>query len=181
MIIRRGCRLTGQYQSVYPPAHSDTYVKATSKATTDYWPYFATDPAKSVIGAESSNSWNGSSGSITNQRFHIDLGSMKVIGRIYYENHHNSGADTNIGAKNFILQGSNSATAFATLTYATDTDWTQITTGQFEQHVAANQADPKYILVPPHQAYRYFAIKIANNWGNGTWLGYRRVELQEMI
>ena len=180
MIIRRGCRLTGQYQSVYPPVHNGTYVKATTNVTT-YYPYNATNPAKSLTGTDEGNSWNSASGSKTNQRFHIDLGSMKVIGRIYYENHHKSGADTNIGAKNFILQGSNSATAFAELTYATDTNWTQITTGQFAQHVAANQADPKYILVPPHQAYRYFAIKIADNWGNSSYVGYRRIELQEMI
>lgn len=181
MIVRRFRSFTGRYQSVYPSAHNDTYVKATTKYSTHYWPYFSTDPAKSVINGDSDNAWSSTYGTVTNQRFHIDLGAMKVIGRIYYENAHNSGGDTNSGIKNFILQGSNSAAAFADLTYSTDTDWTQITIGQFTKHIAANQADPKYIIVPPHQAYRYFAIKIADNWGSSYYMGHRRVELQLMI
>lgn len=179
MIIRRIGGFSGQFRSVYPPAQSDTYVKATSKYSTSYWPYYATDPTKSLTGGQSGNQWLANSG--TNQRFHVDVGVMKVIGRIYYENGHDSGNYTTDGCKNFILQGSNDPAAFAELTYATDTGWTQIMTGQFARHVAANQADPQYILVPPHQAYRYFAFKIADDWGGSYDMRMRRIVLQEMI
>jgi hypothetical protein len=167
------------YTLVYPPAHSDTYVKSTSKFSTDFWPYYATDPAKSLTGSWIGNQWISANGSPSNQRFHIDLGSAKVIRRIYYENCHNSGGNTNNGAKNFTLWGSNTAGAFAELTYGTNTNWTQIGGArQFDQHVAADQADPKYITVDSAVAYRYYALKISDNWGAADFMSLRRLVLQ---
>jgi hypothetical protein len=181
MIIRRINCLRGEYQSIYPPAYSSTYVKATSRfGTTEFWEYFACDPSKSLTGTRSYNSWEASNE--TNQRFHIDLGEMKLINRVYYENFHDIGTLLDRGAKNFTMWGSNSATAFAELTYAIDTDWTQITTNvtQFEQHVALDQSDPHYIISSPISAYRYYAFKIADAW-EGSYMGLRRIELQEML
>ncbi len=183
MIIRRVGGLRGEYQSIYPPAQSDTYVKATTKYNTSYWPYYATDPKKSLTGTHTGNSWVTTSGNVTNQRFHIDLGSAKLISRIYYENNHSEGDYTDRGVKNFTFWGSNSATAFAELTYGTDTDWTQITTSptQGVEHVALDQADPHYVYVTLSGAYRYYAFKFADNWGAVTFMGVRRIELQEMV
>ncbi len=165
------------YISQYPPAHNDTYVKATTRINTALEPFFATDPAKSLIGAQDNNAWMASTNS--NQRFHIDLGSAKIIEKIYYENTHVSGANTSIGAKSYILQGSNSNADFIDLVYANDGTWTTIQSGlQFDQHIASNIADPKYQTIINSTAYRYYAIKIADNWGNGTFLGLRRIELQ---
>jgi hypothetical protein len=168
------------YTSQYPPAHTDTYVKATSKYSTFYWPYYATDPTKSVLGTISGTTWASAGYSITNQRFHIDLGEAKVIKRIYYENYHDSGSYSNAGVKNFTFWGSNTADAFADLVYGDDTNWTQLTTSAslFDQHVAANQADPKYITVTNTTAYRYYAFKFADDWGNTSNMGVRRIELQ---
>lgn len=165
------------YSSVYPPAQSDTYVKATTKWSESYWPYFATDPTKSLIGSRLENSWLANT--TTNQRFHIDLGSAKVIKRIYYENYHNYGDLTTMGVENFTFWGSNIAASFNNLTYSTDTGWTQLTTSQstFDQHVALDQADPKYITVTNTTAYRYYAFKFADNYGS-TSMGVRRIELQ---
>ena len=165
--------------SVYPPAHNDTYVKATTKYSTDYWPYYATDPAKSLTGAYFTNQWLASAGTVTNQRFHIDLGSATVLTRIYYENSHSSGIDTDTGVQNFTVWGSNDAGSFAELTYATDTGWTQLTTSQstFDQHTGSNVSDPKYITVTNTTAYRYYAFKFADNYGDTNALGFRRIEL----
>jgi hypothetical protein len=166
------------YESVYPPAHSDTYVKATTKASTSWWPYYATDPAKSLTGSEVDNSWQSSASA--NQRFHIDLGEAKVVKRIYYENYHESGSYTNAGAKGFTLMGSDSADSFADLDINHDTGWTSITTSsnEFDQHTASNVADPKYITATNSTAYRYYCLKITNNWGYAGSMGLRRVELQ---
>lgn len=164
---------------VYPPAHNSTYVKA-NQYSGDYAPYFATDPAKSLIGDSLGNQWYPTNGQDTNQRFHIDLGIAMKIDQIYYENAHYSGSYTNQGVKDFTFWGSNSATAFAQLNYATDTDWVQITTSasQFDQHVSANTSDPKYITAtPPTTAYRYYAFKFANNWGYSGLMGVRRIVL----
>ncbi len=163
----------------YPYAQSDTYVKATSKYSTSFWPYYATDPTKSLTGSNATGAWGSANGTTTNQRFHIDLGSAKVIRGIYYENHHSAGAETDIGVQNFTLWGSNTAASFADLTYATDTGWTELTVSQntFDQHAAADAADPKYITVTNTIAYRYYAFKFADNYGDAALMGVRRIEL----
>ena len=162
------------------PGHSDTYVKATSKLSASTWPYYATDPSLPLTGTYALNSWLSSVGVHTNQRFHIDMGSAKTITRVYYENAHSSGSYSTRGVKNFTVWGSNDSTAFSTLTYGTDTDWTEITPSQayFDQHVSSNVADPKYITLTNSTAYRYYAFKFADNWGNGSYMGLRHIELQ---
>jgi hypothetical protein len=169
------------YVSVYPPAQNSTYVTATSKFTSAsfYWPYFVTDPTKPLIG-DSTTQWVTPNGTVTNQRFHIDLGKAKIVKQIYYENYANTGSLSNVGAKNFILQGSNTDASFANTTYATNTGWDNLTTDTtvMAQHVDLNQPDPKYITVTNTTAYRYYALKFANTWGNTTNMGIRRIELQ---
>lgn len=168
------------YTSQYPAGYSTTYVKATSEGYgTDYSAWRATDPSKSLTGTYQNNSWLTNAS--TNQRFHIDLGSGKIIRRIYYENQLTTGgAQTNLGIRNVTFWGSNDSGAFSTLTYGTDTNWTQLTLSdsEFDQHTAADTADPKYSLVTNSTEYRYYAIKIADNWGDGSSIGVRRIELQ---
>lgn len=169
------------YTPQYPTAHSDTYVKATSfnPDGTKYKPYRSTDPALSLTGSWVDTGWN-SHNADENQRFHIDLGSGKIIRRIYYENAHHEGGYTTAGAQNFTFWGSNNAAAFAELTYGTDTNWTVLTVAQntFDQHVGADQADPKYIIVTNTVAYRYYAFKFADSYGDPDRLATRHTELQ---
>lgn len=162
----------------YPTEHTADYVKTTTGGTSSY-PYYATDPSHSLIGAgtgESTEAWRASTA--TNCRFHIDLGATKTITQIYYENYHYLGNNTNYGAKTFTFWGSNEASAFAELTYGTDTNWTPLTCSQatLDQHTAFDQTDPKYITVTNSTAYRYYAFKFADTWGGST-MGLRRVEL----
>ncbi|MFA5360164.1 MAG: LamG-like jellyroll fold domain-containing protein, partial [Patescibacteria group bacterium] len=166
-------------ESQYPPAQSATYVKATTENEPGYMAYFATDPTKSLIGDDNYDNWNTDDGITTNQRFHVDLGSTKTVTRIYYENAHDSGNYTNSGARNFTFWGSNESSAFDDLTYGDDANWTQLTTSatEFEQHIAANTPDPKYITVVNVTPYRYYAFKFADNWG-ASFMAVRRIELQ---
>jgi hypothetical protein len=168
------------FTSHYPPAFSDTYVKTTSKFSTTFEPWFTTNPLLSLTGAFNNNQWLAVNETITNQRFHIDLGSAKIIKRIYYENGHSSGSSTWIGIQNFTLWGSNEASAFAELTYGTDTNWTQLTTAQstFDIHTGSDVADPKYIAVTNTTAYRYYAFKFADTWSTTDYMGIRRLVLQ---
>jgi len=163
------------YTSYYPPAYSGTYVKATSAD----WgaPYYAVDPSQPLTGGWG-NSWLAYDGP---SRFHIDLGTGRIINRIYYENNHDSGSGTTFGVKDFTLWGTNSATAFAELTYNTDTDWVQITglsQTYFDEHIALDQVDPKYITFSNSTSYRYYAFKFANNRASNPYLFLRRVTLQ---
>lgn len=151
MALRRLVLLTSVPPIVtpaYPPAQNDTYVKATTKQSTSYWPYFCTDPAKSLIGTAVNNAWVAGAGS-THNRFHIDAGASIVLRGLYYENYHESGGLLTRGAKHFALWGSNDSTAFANLTYETDTNWTPLKTGQsiFDQHIASDTVNPKYMTV----------------------------------
>ncbi len=166
------------YTSQYPPAQNSTYVKASNGGGEP--PYQATDPTKSLTGDSTGNQWLSGYYQITDARFHIDLGSAKIITRIYYENNHNSGAQTDRAVNNFTFWGSNGASSFTELTYAIDTGWTRLTTSQsnFDQHVAADQADPKYITVTNTTAYRYYALKFADAFSGGVFMGVRRIELQ---
>jgi hypothetical protein len=170
------------YLSQYPTAQDTNYVKSTSELAGGYSPFYATDPTKSLTGTwiGGSNTWLSNTGSYTNQRFHIDLGKEFIIKRIYYENAHDSGGQTTVGAKNFTLWGSNTAAAFADLTYATDTNWTQLTTATslFLEHTASDVADPQYIVVTNSTSYRYYAFKFSDAYNAMTSMGLRRVELQ---
>jgi hypothetical protein len=168
------------YVSQYPTLHPD-YVKATTEAPDFYHPYYATDPSKSLTGTHASNSWASAAFEEDDQRFHIDLGSAIVINRIYYENYHEAGANTDKGANNFTFWGSNTEASFLELTYGTDTAWTQLTTSQatFDEHTGSDVADPKYITVTNSTAYQYYAFKFADNHGDLDYLGVRRIELQE--
>ena len=168
---------TSEVISSYPPAHDGTYVKSTTYYDSNRFPFFATDPSRALTGVDTGAAWaaNGKN----NQRFHIDLGAATVVTRIYYENYHQAGTDTDMGAKTFTFWGSNDSTAFDELTYGVDTNWTQLTCSQatFDQHAAADSADPKYITVTNTTAYRYYAFKIADNWGDPAVVGIRRIEL----
>ncbi len=169
------------YTSQYPPAQSDTYVKSTTKTNTSFWAYYATNPAKSLTGDAPANAWLSLVSSVTEQRFHIDLGSAKTVKRIYYENSHSSGMDIDVGIQNFTFWGSNTGVgSFDDLVYGNDEGWTELTVAQntFDIHSAANEADPKFILVTNSNSYRYYAFKFADNQGDASYIGVRRIELQ---
>jgi hypothetical protein len=165
----------------YPLYQTADFVKATSEYDATYHPHYGTDPLLSLIGNASGNAWGAAAS--TNQRVNIDLGSSKIINRIYYENYHAVGMVSDAGARHFILQGSNDPAAFAETAYAIDTGWTTIQTGlEMAQHVALDQADPKYIDISNGTGYRYFSLKIANSWGNpAAFMGFRRLVLQTQI
>lgn len=179
MIIRRN-KIIPSYTSKYPPAYSSTYCKATSEyAGGGFEAFRSFNPANTLLGNMQYYAWVSANASYTNQRLHVDLGAAYLISRIYYENAHWTGTNTDMGAKDVIIQGSNSATAFANLTYATNTDWTNLYSGTLKQHVAANQADPRYIYLIPLGKFRYYAFKFANNFSGTGYIGIRRIELQE--
>lgn len=161
----------------YPAAHTDANVKATSDNGSSLRPYFATDPALSLIGSDSNTSWMATAS--TNQRFHIKYAD-KIIAKVCnYDNYHASGGSTNKGAKTFTLWGSNDAAAFANLTYGTDTNWTQITTSvsTLDEHTASDVSDTKTFTLTNTVEYSYYAFKFADNHGNGTRLALRHIEL----
>jgi len=192
----RESRLTteaeGVYHAVYPPAYSSTYVKATTYLAGDTVPpgidftsapWNATNPSTSLTGAAGNAAWKSAFFQVTNQCFHIKLSEAAVIARIYYENYHSSGANTNYGVKNFSFWGSNTEADFLDTAYANDGTWVELTAdlsaSQFDEHAAADAADPKYITSSNVTNYLYYRFKIADNWGYAANMAIRRLVLLE--
>lgn len=172
------------YTSQYPPAYNSTYVVATSTLGT-YYPYQAVNPANSLVDGASTSQWYSGSNNNTNQRFHIDLGSPKIITRIYIENGHQSGGSLTEGVKNFTFWGSNTAgdathSGFNDVTWGDDSAWTQLTTSPsiILQHMPVNASYPQYFSVTNLNSYRYYALKFSDCNGNSSYMSVRRIELQ---
>jgi len=182
LLVGSASALTYSYASQYPVAQNNSFVCATSSFDATYLPYFSTDPSKSLTGNWPNNAWLSST--INNsQRFSIDLGSAKLIKRIYVENGHDLGGATTYGVRNFTIWGSNVSGSFANRTYSNNTGWVQITAAatHFEEHIASDVADPQYILLTNTVPYRYYSLKFSDNYGYTVLLGIRRLELQTEI
>jgi hypothetical protein len=167
------------YTSHYPTLDQN-HVRVTNREGGIFEGYYMCDPSKSLVGTGLYQAWLTSTGAYAAETdvVHIDVGSQLLIKRIYYENSHYNGGYTARGVKNFILMGTNVESASWTLAYATDTNWNTIDTGHaFDQHVAADQADPKYIVLPGSAEYQFYRLKIVDNWGD-SYVGLRRIELQ---
>lgn len=170
---------TTAYTNRLPTAQNATYVKATSIGT-NYWPYLATDPTKSLTGGWASNCWVTSA--LTNQRFHIDLGSAYTCTRLYYEPGHHIGTDRTLtGMKNVVIWATSSATAFAQyLVYSGNTDWVQMTATTLEKHdPATDTPDPNYVYFANSTAYQYWGLTAADNWGDLNYMAMRRIIFQD--
>ena len=182
-ILRRIPLIAMSYQAVYPPAYSSTYVKATTN-TFEMEPHKALDPSQSPSGDAYPYCWMSNVGNPTSQRFHVDLGSAKVIGKIVYCNYHNAGYNTIRGVNGFTLQGSNSSSSFSNLTYATDTGWTTIekSPASMTRHTQTYDGALFYeiIVTSPITPYRYYALKCANNHGDTSYMGIRRLTFYEL-
>jgi hypothetical protein len=177
-ISRRIPLLTLDYQAVYPPDYTSTYIKATNYYGLGFEPFLAVCPWLPYSGSRYENSWMTARKQYPNQRFHIDLGSTLILRRIAYNNSHHNGYNTDVGVKDFTLQGSNSASAFNNLNYATDNGWTNLSTdiSSMLQHTETlDGEETKYINVNSAGAYRYYALKCANNWGSTQYMGIRKL------
>lgn len=172
-----------EYEAVYPPAYNETYIKTTNRWF-EFEGFRAVDPALSLSGGRYLNSWLTENGHTGSQRFHVEFASAQVIKRIEYCNSHHDGYETDAGVKDFTIQGSNSATAFANLTYADNTDWTDITANisSMTQHTEGyDGAIWRTIELTNDVAYKYYAIKCANNHGDGNNIGLRRVVFKKLV
>lgn len=171
------------YYAVYPPAYNETYIKTTNRWF-EFEGFRAVDPALSLSGGRYLNSWLTENGHTGSQRFHVEFASAQVIKRIEYCNSHHDGYETDAGVKDFTIQGSNSATAFANLTYADNTDWTDITANisSMTQHTEGYDGVIwRIIELTNDVAYKYYAIKCANNHGDGNNIGLRRVVFKKLV
>jgi hypothetical protein len=139
------------------------------------------DPSKSLTWDCTGNSWYSPTEDRYNYKFNIDFVTPKVIERIYYENAHEIGCGTDNGIRHVDFYGTNSSSAFINFQYDRIVDLTLLWSGEFNRHVNEDVSDPNYILLSNSTPYRYYVLRILNNWGGGAGMGIRRLELQRRI
>ena len=166
------------YTDVYPVAYSKNYVNTTSDYGVNYEGFLATDISKNLLGTWTATTWLSTT--TTNQKFIIDIGTAKIIRRIYYSNGHHLGGYTDRGVKNFTVYGSNSTSTIINASYTNDVGLSQILTYNlsFEQHVSSDVADIDALLLNNSIAYRYYIFKFSNNYGAADVQALRRIVLQ---
>jgi len=96
--------------------------------------------------------------------------------KITFENYHNSGTNTNLGVKNVLVYGSNAATRPVT-TYSDDTDLTLLATIEVSQHSGNDVAAPEEFSISTSTAYKHYVLKLVDNHGGSTYIGFRKVYL----
>lgn len=105
---------------------------------------------------------------VSNIRYNIDYGTPIVAEGVFISNGFAATAVTK-GAKDFILQGSNSASAFSETAYASGTGWDTLGSGTFLQRSPTITARSVQVVpVTNTTAYRYYSVKLVNNWGGAT-------------
>ena len=179
--VATGCAV---YQSVILPtsALNATYIKATTTYVPDTQggAWFTFDTSKSLIGAWASQQWLSQTSATSNQKLNINLISSNIIKRIYYENGHYIGLNTDVGANSAIFYGTNDVTAFNNTTFSSVTGLTELWTGTFARHVNSDIVDPHYIDLPNNNtSYQYYVFRFPTNHGSPNWMGIRRIELQK--
>jgi hypothetical protein len=155
------------YESVYPTLDTD-HVKATSKFSTSFQPWYTCDPSKPLIGNWNGNEWlsaaTGDSSPQTNQKFNIDLGSQIVVKRIYYENAISDvgdGWNSCAGVKDYNFYGTNDVDAFNNTTYSNTTNLVLLKSGTFVRHPDSAVEDPHYIQVKNGNSYQYYVFPVS--------------------
>jgi hypothetical protein len=129
----------------------------------------------------SANSGYRSDGELTNQRLAVDLGASPFAAygcRI--ANGHHIGTQTDLGAKNVVIYGSNNAADYSSV-YGTDNAMVQLWSGQLDEHTAVDEVDWQELTFSNAAAYRYIIVEIADNWGSTYAITVRRIQLLSAV
>lgn len=167
------------YTSHYPPVQDAAHVKATSTHP-GAAPWYATDPAKSLVGPSVGTAWSTPENPTPPIKFTLDHGEPFVAARIYLENQHYSGMYTYNRLDQFEIYGTNSATAFANVSAVADlSDLTLLGTFTARAHVSSNISDPQYFLIEGNKTpFRYTVIRALNLPSGASTIVFRRIEIQ---
>jgi len=156
----------------------------------NYQGYYAFDTSTSLLGSSNDdNAWLSQHREQAKQRINVDLGSAYIIRRMMYVNYHNSGGDMNEGIQYFQIYGSNSNIMFDS--YNNGGGLTLLWDGKLERctfdppnptaafpNLPVYNPVPQYVTIDNMTPYKFYALKIWNNWEGNSGIGVRRIELQ---
>jgi len=115
-----------------------------------------------------------------NGRICVDMGASVTLYGVRISNLHDTGGATARGIKNSTIYLSDNAGDF-TATYGTDIAMSQAWSGVVSEHTAVDEADWQDISFTQITSGRYLIIEFSDNWGDPSFAGMRRVQLQEGI
>ena len=124
-----------------------------------------------------SNAWTSATGVYTNQKFAIWFDNPFIASYIVLNNLESSGTTTNAGIQSFCVYGSNNNIAFTNVVGFGDESYL-IYLGAFtaRQHIDADIIDPQVFTLSNTNLYQCYVLKITNNWGNTSYMGFRKIQ-----
>jgi hypothetical protein len=141
----RAIELTAD-SSVISLASADFNAYSTTSSNAHFVADFAFETALSKTGSYSRTSWVSLSGNVTNQRLTIRFCNPLWFDGITVNNGHDSGSDTDIGAKAVKIYRTAESTTSTTYEDAVS-GGTKIFDGQLLQHSAADEADDQELTL----------------------------------
>ena len=155
-----------------------TAVATTEVSSPAYQAENAFDTDLTIDGASSGNAWAGTAA--TNQRLVIDFGSGTYIKDIRVSNYIDSGSDADWGVKSTKIYVSDDATDY-TGTHGTYTATTEIWDGIIPKHESADSKEFFIIDLDNYEeSGRYLIFEFADNWGDASNMGIRRIEINSV-
>jgi len=152
-------------------------VNSTSEQT-DRESTYAPNPTTSRTGSDQYTSWMASSS--TNQKFNINLGKAEAITRIVLDNYHSTGANTDVGIRDFYVYGSNTIADYSDTVFANVSGTMNlIATLEAREHESGlNGPDEEIFDFANSVPYQYYILRIGTNHGDSSAVGIRRIKLQ---
>jgi len=171
--------------AVYPSSYDSTHVKATSYFDSRYYPFNAVNPDLSITGDMGNDvAWLAANTQHTNQKFNVDLGTIHYINLIKLVNqYHQTNTENyvNSGIKNFIVYGTNDATAFNNTDYYNIDNLTELGRYQAKPHSLVDRPHYQYFYIDTDLAFRYYILRIIDDHGGGAEaVGFRHIEFIDL-
>jgi hypothetical protein len=171
----------GIYITHHVPQNNGTWVNSTTEYSSSYYNYYAVNQYKAMYDSWSTNAWlSNSTAGYYDQKFNIDYGRPVIADRVYLENAHAAGSSYWKGIKNFKVYGTNSSAAFANVTYDDLTSLVELGSFRAAPHQAVNTSNATfYYLANNGVAYRYYVLRIADNFDFTQYMAIRHIAMQE--
>ena len=153
---------------------SDFTAYSTSNYGGNFLPKYTFITALSKTDSSSETSWASQNGSTTNQRLIIVFNDATNFDMIIVNNYVNAGGSTDVGCKNVKIYISTDEIT-STVYGSAISNSTKVFDDQFAEHPANNYiAD--VIVYGSTTKFRSVVFDFANQWGDASYMGIRRIE-----
>ena len=175
------------WQKVTATSGYDTNtVIASNRFNNDYFAHHAFDPTRLMSGSWTNNSWITAQGSPRFARLNINIGTAKAVSRIGIVNGHHIGTNTEFGAGDFTVYGTNELYAFNNNIHGSSYgDLTELYSSALRQSAqtasdpAFNGEDEQFFEFANDVAYMYYIFEFTQSFANASYIAIRHINLYE--